>query len=299
MKKVFRVFGGFLMFFGVCFALSGLVTLPEVLLEGNVQLLIYMLLFVVLGIGLFCLGYRLGWGGGDAVQKKQASFQPPPKKVHPPSLPKEKSEELQELLKKWREEMEQERLQRKMQREKLLEKWREIDPAEVEHIHQWEGALEEECAMSVHYVIGGCGDEGLDGTRDGTDVDWFYLRPGSNLEKAIELYAQINTYRKACEAHDIYAGRTENKVLYRMMNYYHDQRFLILSSEDQFTSLGENTQRCLELCREHDLHVVSGQPGHRFEDHVTGNIYEVYVGATFPGSADDAATYGELCLRVV
>lgn len=208
-------------------------------------------------------------------------------------------DKIKERQKKLREEMEQLKLQQQRQREEMLKKWKEIDPAESEHISLWEALLERDCAMSKHYVVSGCGDEDVDDTHDGTNVDWFWLHASGNLEKTIEMYAQINIYRKACEAHGIYAQNTNNSVLYWLMNRYYDQRFLILSSEEQFAALGEKKEYCMALCREHDLHIVSGLPEHRFEDYVSGNIYQVYVAGTFSGSADDAATFGDLALRVV
>ena len=79
----------------------------------------------------------------------------------------------------------------------------------------------------------------------------------------------------------------------------HDRRFLLISSQEKFDALGENRERCIALCAEHDLHIVTGLPGDRYKDHVSGSIYEVYVSGPFPGSADDAATYGALALCVV
>ena len=231
--------------------------------------------------------------------KKILSFLGRIKKAPRNEQVEEQKNELEERLKKWREEMEQLKLQQQRQREEMLEKWKKIDPAETEHISQWEALLEGDYALSKHYVVSGYGDEEVDNTHDGTKADWFWLHASGNLEKTIEMYAQINTYRKACEAHGIYAQHTNNSVLYRLMNRYYDQRFLLLSSEEQFTALGEKKEHCIALCREHDLHVVSGRPKHCFEDYASGNIYQVYVAGTFSGSADDAATFGELDLCVV
>lgn len=179
----------------------------------------------------------------------------------------------------------------------FLEPWSGTDPDGAEHMAQWELALAGDCAMTTHYVVSGRGDEGLDGTHDGTGVDWFFLRAGSDLEKAIRLYAEIDTYRKACEAHGVHPKDTENKTLYWLLGNRHDRRFLLVSAS-QFHALGEQTEPCLALCREHDLHVVNARAGDRYYDYLSGVTYAVAVGATFPGSADDAATYGELCLQV-
>lgn len=186
---------------------------------------------------------------------------------------------------------------RKKMRMKFLEPWIGFDPDEAEHIAQWETALEGNCAMERFCLVGGQGDEGLDGTYDRTETDWFRLSPDSDLEKVIHMYAQIDTYRKACEAHGVHVKHTGNRTLYWLMMYYYDSRFFIISVA-QFAALGEKAEPCLTLCREHDLHIVTSRP-EGYQDYVSGKTYEVYVGAEFPGSADDAATYGELWLRVI
>ena len=50
------------------------------------------------------------------------------------------------------------------------------------------------------------------------------------------------------------------------------------------------------LCREHELHLVLPQSGGDFLDLDSGRIWNVYIAVIYPGSADDAATYGSLAL---
>lgn len=168
----------------------------------------------------------------------------------------------------------------------------------AEHIGQWETALAGDCAMDMHYVVSGRGDEKVDDTEDYTKVDWFQLDSCSDLGRTVELYAQIDDYRKACEAHGVNPAHTGSSVLYWLMRSYYGQRFLICS-EAQLTALGENAEQSLSLCRVHELHLVRSLPEHRFYDYVSGDTYEIYVGSTFMGGADDAATHGALYLQVV
>lgn len=300
MEKVKRAVGVICLIFGALLTVSCLVTVGVILtgerIDHRLLSAAFALVCALIGIGIFCLGYRLRHPKDKTRRPPPAGkppVQPPAPKKPTPGEQARRREEQEAREKLWREQQEAQ----KKARMQFLEPWSSIDPDEAEHMAQWELALSGDCAMTTWYVISGQGDEGLDGTHDGTGVDWFSLRAGSDLEKAIRLYAEIDTYRKACEAHGVNPNGTENKTLYWLRGNRHDRRFLLVS-EGQFDALGEQTEPCLALCREHDLHVVNPRPGDRYYDYVSGVTYEVVVGATFPGSADDAATYGELCLNV-
>ena len=290
MEKVKRGVGGICLVFGALLTVSCLVAVGVILTGEGIDHRLLSAAFALgcaaISMGIFCLGYRLRHPKNKAQRPAPPAGKPP---VRPPA-PKKLSPQEQARR---REEQEA----RKRARMQFLEPWSGTDPDGAEHMAQWELALAGDCAMTTHYVVSGRGDEGLDGTHDGTGVDWFFLRAGSDLEKAIRLYAQIDTYRKACEAHGVHPKDTENKTLYWLLGNRHDRRFLLVSAS-QFHALGEQTEPCLALCREHDLHVVNARAGDRYYDYLSGVTYAVVVGATFPGSADDAATYGELCLQV-
>ena len=301
MEKVKRGVGGICLVFGALLTVSCLVAVGVILTGEGIDHRLLSAAFAlgcaVISMGIFCLGYRLRHPKNKAQRPAPPAGKPPvrppaPKKLSPQEQARRREEqEAREKL--WREQQEA----RKRARMQFLEPWSGIDPDGAEHMAQWELALAGDCAMTTHYVVSGQGDEGLDGTHDGTGVDWFFLRAGSDLEKAIRLYAEIDTYRKVCEAHGVHPKDTENKTLYWLLGNRHDRRFLLVSAS-QFHALGEQTESCLALCRAHDLHVVNPRPEDRYYDYVSGVTYEVVVGATFPGSADDAATYGELCLNV-
>lgn len=301
MEKVKRAVGVICLIFGALLTVSCLVTVGVVLtgegIDDRLLSAAFALVCALIGVGIFWLGYRLRHPKDKtrrpAPPDRKPPVQPPAPKKPSPGEQARRREEQEAREKLWREQQEA----RKKARMQFLEPWSGIDPDEAEHMAQWELALAGECAMTTWYVFSGQGDEGLDGTHDGTGVDWFSLSAGSDLEKAVRLYAEIDTYRKACEAHGVNPNGTENKTLYWLRGNRHDRRFLLVS-EGQFDALGEQTEPCLALCRKHDLHVVTPRPGDRYYDYVSGVTYEVVVGATFPGSADDAATYGELCLNV-
>ena len=304
MKRIFRILGGISMFLGTLFLICGVCSIFGSFfsdeLENRLIFMLSMLVMAVSGIGLVYLGYQPYRKPRDkskavaSVLSHPEPAPPKPNKPTPEEINRQKLEQ-EESVRRWKEAEEQ----RKKARAELLKPWREIDPDDAEHIKQWEDALEGDCAMSKHHVVSGQGDDGLDGTHDDTGVDWFFLHHTSDLKKAIQMYAQIDTYRKSCEAHGCCAAHTENTTLYWLMNHYYDQRFLILSSEEQFEALGEDVEACMALCREHNLNILRSEGNHRFYDYVSGKTFAVYVVSTFPGSADDAATYGSLGLCTV
>ena len=304
MKRIFRILGGISMVFGTLFLICGIYSILRSFFSNDIEnrliFVVSMLAMAAIGGGLLYLGYqpyRQSRGKTETVTSGLSHQKPTPPKSSKLTSEEIKRQELEqeERTRRWKEAEEE----RKNARAEFLKPWQEVDPADIENIKQWEAALEGDCAMSIHYVVRGQGDDGLDGTHDDTGVNWFFLHGTSNLKKAIHLYAQIDTYRKSCEAHGRYAARTENKTLYWLMNHYYDQRLLILSSEEQFAELGEETEACMTLCREHDLNIVWAEGNNQYYDYVSGRTFEVYVASTFAGSADDAATYGSLGLRTV
>lgn len=294
--KVLLVLGGFLTFEGVVGLGVALVTRD---VENRAEVLLIMFLCALMGIGFLRLASVLLRRPGTA----ERSAAPAPKAPKPKKPETQPQKDLKKQLEKERRQREaqwkaEQELRRK-QRLELLQPWSHLQPEDTEHIPQWIEALDGPCKMERHYLWHGKGDEGLDGVHDYTGTDWFWLHPESDLEKTIDLYAQLDTHRKVCEVHDVYPRHTDHHELNALLNRYYDRRFLIISSQEKFDALGENRERCIALCAEHDLHIVTGLPGHRYKDHVSGNIYEIYVSGTFPGSADDAATYGALALCVV
>lgn len=294
MKKIFRFLSGMSMFFGVLFVLSGIYsTIMSFFSDeiGNLPLFLFAMLFMVaVGVGLIYLGYRLFLRSGNKT-KAVTPETPAPLK---PTADEHKRQEFdaEECKRQWKEAEEE----RKRARAEYLKPWQGIDPAYVENIKLWEDSLEKDCALSIHYIFRGQGDDGLDGTYDYTGVDWFLLHINSDLKKVIQLYAQIDTYRKSCEAGNHRTSPTENRILRSLMSFYRDQRVFLLPSEEQFEALGEDKESCMTLCREHGLMIMRSEGNCRYYNYVNGINYTVYVGATFPGSADDAATYGALYL---
>lgn len=67
-----------------------------------------------------------------------------------------------------------------------------------------------------------------------------------------------------------------------------------IRSDEDVRKLGDRKEEIFEKCREHRIRLVLETAPQQYFDYISGNTYELYVGATWPGSADDAATYGSL-----
>ena len=336
MKKVKRILETILLIFGGFFLFSGLCLVWVALTTGGVKDRVMSmfagLLSAVLGVGILYSGYQLRlrrlkekererqeeWENrrkaelaeAEAAWKRRLEEENAERKRRLEAETEEEKAARQEAEAARQRRLEEEKAARercqeamieeaRKKREKLLETFKDTDPDEAKHIAEWETALESDCALKGT-IPDALHDGGLDGCDNATRVDWYRLGPDSNLEKTIEMYAQINNYRMACELRDLHVDswkETENRDLRSLLNQHCcDGVFLIVSAE-QLHALGENTERCQALCREHNLHLVEALSTYSYMDHVSGKTYEVYVGDIYPGMADDAATYGVLYMR--
>ena len=191
----------------------------------------------------------------------------------------------------WREQAEA----MKRARMEALAPRKDTGPEEAEHIARWESALAGDCAIKGYDLERAVDAEGLDDLSNNTGADWFSLGMGSDLAKVVRLYAEVDTYRKACEVHGVKPKHTDDYILCWLMCFAHDIHFLIVTQQD-FLSLGAEREQCLALCREHGLHLVLPQSAGVFLDLDSGRRWNVYIAETYPGSVDDAATYGRLAL---
>ena len=302
MKKAKRIIGMVLLIVGGFLTVANLIALWAVLTVRDVDYrlgsAVMVLIFILFSVGVFTLGWRLRHPrnkASDPAQERPA----PAKPVYAPPKPRKltaeekqrQAEEKAQRQRLWREQAEA----MKRARMEALAPWKDIDPEEAEHVARWESALAGDCAIERDYLVSAVDNQGLDGLYDHTGADWFILCMDSDLAKVVRLYAEVDTYRKACEVHGVNPKHTEDHTLYGLMWFTYDIRFLIVTRQD-FLSLGAEREQCLALCREHDLHLVLPQSGGVFLDLDSGRRWNVYIAGTYPGSADDAATYGSLSL---
>lgn len=302
MKKAKRIIGMVLLIVGGFLTLADLIALWAVLTVRDVDYrlasAVMVLIFILFSAGLFMLGWRLRHPrnkASDPAQKRPAPAKPvydPPEARKPSAEEKSRQEEEEAQRQRlWRELVE---VMKRAHMEALAPR-KDTDPEEAEHIARWESALAGDCAIECFYLSRAVDDEGLDGLSNDTGADWFSLGVDSDLAKVVRLYAEVDTYRKACEVHGVSPKHTEDHTLYWLMRFTYDIRFLIVTRQD-FLSLGAEREQCLALCREHELHLVLPQSGGNFLDLDSGRLWNVYISGEYAGSADDAATYGSLAL---
>lgn len=313
MKKARNTLGGILIFLGVPFIAGSLYLLWAILTgseaEGRLTVVVSSVMLLILSLGMLYGGFRLRNPKAKARSGQNAGLSkadtahkaPEPKRFSP-----EEKAERRQRQKKEQEEREQRQRdydkvieEGKKAREAFYEPWKNTDPDEAEHIAEWEAALNGRDGLLKRFFILSGDDDELDGYENGTGVNWYQVNPSGDLAEAVALYAQIDIYAKACNAHHRSMKDTENWTLRRILHLYHPATVFLVINAEQFARLGEKKAPCLELCRKHDLCLVEPLPENRYLDHVSGKTYEVYVGERFPGSADDAATYGVLRLREV
>lgn len=302
MKKAKRIIGMVLLIVGGFLTVADLIALWAVLTVRDVDYrlgsAVMVLIFILFSAGLFMLGWRLRHPR-DKARDPEQERPAPAKPVYAPPKPRKltaeekhrQAEEKAERERLWREQAEA----MKKARREALASWKDIDPEEAEHIARWESALAGDCAIERCYLSAMVDKQGLDGLYDHTGADWFILGKDSDLAKVVRLYAEVDNYRKACEFHGVNPQHTEDHTLYGLMQFYYELRFLIVTKES-FLKMGEDTEQCLALCREHKLHLVHSQSRENYLDLDSGRIWNVYIAGEFPGSVDDAATYGSLAL---
>ena len=69
---------------------------------------------------------------------------------------------------------------------------------------------------------------------------------------------------------------------------------IVLPSAQLDRSIG-GKEALLQRCQEYKVSLMLDLGDGYYQNLLTGEFYKLAVGSTWPGSADDAATYGELC----
>ena len=117
-----------------------------------------------------------------------------------------------------------------------------------------------------------------DGVDDETGADWLWLNPGEDPLQAVKDYAVLKAYYTSA------------------FPFHHDRMVLILNDEKELELPQSQLQELYALCDEHNILLAVIKTSRRFVDPRTGENWLLVDGPTYPGSADDAATYGTLFL---
>lgn len=272
MKKVFlRILGGLLAAAGGFWAFCTVISFLGMIWQTGVAArAIGWLFWLLVGIGVCFLGIWILKRPGKQPHEKQ-------KPASPAKLPSS-----------WKQPVPLSKLARK-------------DPWEAQ-VLAWEEVLTG--AVSRRFMRKGRSYEKVDKTFDNTHADWFIIGRGGDLQKILEIYAQMDSYLQSCKAKGVPSVSTENSYWLYLRG---EEHFFILAAEEQFRALGEDTESCLALCREHHFHLVRDNLDHTYYDYVSGNTYETYLERMFSKVHNDEddpdygtiSSKGAISLRVV
>ncbi|MBR4163811.1 MAG: hypothetical protein IKR11_09840 [Solobacterium sp.] len=122
-------------------------------------------------------------------------------------------------------------------------------------------------------------DDELDGTNNKTGYDWYIMKKNVNKKDALEKLASLTEWMLQ---NDMYGFKCDNHYFFRL----NGKTAVIL---DKFT---QEDEALLPFCKEHhiDLFVIDNGSYVKCE---TKEKFCLNV-STYPGSADDAATYGDV-----
>ena len=280
-KRFLRFIGGVLLFCGVAWVLIC------ALVVFSVPLAAPYLMLAVPGVPLFVLGAWL-WRRAGAVRGKQPANPPAirPLREHtrrktPVSAPtppqRRKPQQSEEA-----------------ERRQLLEQAKALaadDPALLVRLERALDAfphkiLEPICRGSVPAYVRDP-DVQVDKIRQNLYQfeDCFVVPADVDLAAALDAWLDIRA-----TAH----LSPEITRYFRQYGYHGGRpRFLLRDAAQPDRSTG-GRQALLQRCKEYEVMLMLDLKGGCYRDLVSGKYYKLGIGVTYPGMADDAATYGEL-----
>lgn len=138
-----------------------------------------------------------------------------------------------------------------------------------------------------------CSDEILvdkaDGVQQDPKTNWIRLNDDKKIEKALIQYAYVKDFFNEHNSH-VFDFFKYNKLA---LAWLWSNTFLVINGEE--IKLSKKKEKILSLCKENAITVVS-QNKNIFTDAFTSDRY-MLSSYTYPGSADDAATYVQYILE--
>lgn len=114
--------------------------------------------------------------------------------------------------------------------------------------------------------------------------------------RMVELLMELRSLSERCGYEDMRHAddsiRLMESAIRNAEQYCH-----ICLTEAQFDAAGERRDTWICWCRQNRIRLVAPKGEGRYCDRVEEETYEVYLRATYPGLADDAATYGVVGMR--
>jgi len=123
----------------------------------------------------------------------------------------------------------------------------------------------------------------LDEARNQTGYNWFIIKENADIKKALEMYV------------DCFQWLRENKI-----SLVVDVHPLLFIPENKTIMViqDEVNEGLFAYCHAYDIRLFQEIDKHHFKDTETKEEYMLSV-QTYPGMADDAATYGDIHLRLI
>lgn len=153
----------------------------------------------------------------------------------------------------------------------------------------------------VEYINGintfyDCCDEILaykaDGAQQDPETNWIKLNDDKKIEKALLQYAYVKDYFDKNNSYIFDFFKYNNLALAWLWS----NTFLVINGEELNLS-NKKKEKIISLCKNNDVTVVS-QNKNVFKDVFTADRY-ILSSYTYPGSADDAATYVQYDLQKI
>ncbi len=236
MKVFLRILGSLLVTAGGFWTFCTVISFLGMIWQtGEAARAVGWLFWLLVGIGVFFLGIWLFRKAGKQPQEKPASPAKLPSSWKQPAPPQKPAQK---------------------------------DPWEA-RILTWEEVLAGN--VSRRFLLNGGRSEKTDETFDNTKADWFAIGRGGDLPIILKIYFQMDCYLQSCKAKGVSPVCTKNSNWLYLRG---EEHFFILAAEEQFRALGEDTESCLALCREHHFHLVRDNLDHTYSDYVSGNTYE-------------------------
>lgn len=291
MGRFKRGLGGVLMGFGGIAAIAFVSNLGLAWKDGGLKMVLFMLGMTAGSLLLGWLGHLLRRSGAVekpdcAKNQSHTASKPPQSRAEP------KADLIKEKRKRQLKEPMARAKQARIGQEQEKQRWQEEHPELLSYFQELEHRYQ--VLFLRRYFPEVPDAERLDGVQDHTNVYWMALRQDAELTRAVELLKEI---KRLCDQYgyeDIkYADWSVRLFSTLAGKYCH-----LLLGREQFDAAKGQQELLCTWCRENRIRLVVLDDGN-YHDLVDGDTYEVYLAGTYPGCADDAATYGSVEMRVI
>lgn len=127
-------------------------------------------------------------------------------------------------------------------------------------------------------------DDSLDECRNETGFNWWLLKEGADLNEGLKVMKEILDFRKE-GVRGAWIG-----------SFIESGNMIIITSGVKEKYTEEEWKEICSFCSDQEIRLVYALEPSKFENAVTAEIYKLHI-VTYPGMADDAATYGDVRMK--